>query len=394
MNIEQKMQELSEAFGAFKTANDARIKAIEAGRPSGELEAKTEKLNEIVSRLDAELKQTQTAMNRTGGKDGQGGEQKTEKQERDEKYSAALNGYLRKGRELPAELKAMSVDSDEDGGFLVTPQMSSEIVKKVFESSPIRQLASVLTISTDSLEIIEDLDEMGSGWVGENQSRAETNTAKIKKIIIPAHELYAQPKSSQKFLDDAAVNVESWIAEKVAEKFARDEATAFVSGDGVVKPRGFLSYDAGTGFNQVEQVAGGASGAIAADDLINLQYALNTAYDNGAVFLAQRAAIKSMRKLKDTQNRYLWEPGLNGPAQSTLLGKPIMEAADIPAVASNALAVAYGNFKAGYQIVDRVGIRVLRDPFTAKPFVLFYSTKRVGGGVKNFEAIKLLKIGA
>ena len=392
MSIEAKLQELSEAFNAFKTANDARIKAVETGRPSGDLEAKTEKLNEIVSRLEAELKQTQTAMNRTGGQGG--AEQKTEKQEREEKYSIALNGYLRKGRELPAELKAMSVDSDEDGGFLVTPQMSSEIVKKVFESSPIRQLASVLTISTDSLEIIEDLDEVGSGWVGEQQARPETSTAKIKKIIIPAHELYANPKSSQKFLDDAAVNVESWLSDKVAEKFARDEATAFVSGDGVVKPRGFLTYDAGTSFNQVEQVAGGGSAAIVADDLINLQYSLKTAYDNGAVFLARRDAIKAFRKLKDSQNRYLWEPGLNGPAQSTLLGKPIYEAADIPAIASNALAVAYGNFKAGYQIVDRVGIRVLRDPYTAKPFVMFYSTKRVGGGVKNFEAIKLLKVGA
>jgi HK97 family phage major capsid protein len=302
-----------------------------------------------------------------------------------------MNSYLRKGAS-ELELKAMSVDSDEDGGFLVTSQTSSEIIKKVYESSPIRQLASVQTISTDALEILEDLDEVGSGWVGETQPRGETGTPKLKKIVIPVHELYAQPKATQKLLDDAAVNVEMWLADKVSEKFARDEATAFMTGDGVLKPKGILAYDAGTGFNQVEQIETAAVGTVGADDLIELAYSLKEAYKNGASFLAKRAVIKQFRKLKDLQGRYLWEPGLNGAAQSTLLGFPVYEANDMMAVANGALPVAFGNFRAGYQIVDRIGIRVIRDIYSAKPHVLFYTTKRVGGGVKNFEAIKLLKV--
>lgn len=391
-DIVAKQDEIATLFTEFKKTNDARLKAIEERKPTAALDEKAAKLDSAIEKLEGEIKSIHTAMARSnnGGVD-----QPSARDEAQRKYADALTKYLRKGGtpsdELRAELKAHSVDSDEDGGFFVTPQMSSEIVKKVFESSPIRSLASVLTISTDSLEIIEDLDEVGSGWVGEQSARPETTTAKIKKIVIPAHELYASPKSSQKFLDDAAVNVESWLADKVAEKFARDEATAFVTGDGVVKPRGFLAYDNGTGFNQVEQLATAGSGVIAADDLINLFYQIKTAYLNNAVFLAKRETIRGFRKLKDSQNRYLWEPGLNGAAQATLLGKPIIEAADMPTVAANSLSVAFGDFRQGYQIVDRVGIRVLRDPYTAKPFVLFYSTKRVGGGVKNFEAIKILK---
>lgn len=389
MELEKKMGELHEAFAEFKKTNDARLKAIESGRSTAELDAKTEKMNEIVSNLEAEIKQMQTAMARGS----QGGQGNGEAEEKSAKYSSAMQSYLRKGNET--ELKAMSVDSDEDGGFLVTPAMSSEIVKKVYESSPIRMLASVQTISTDALEILEDLDEAASGWVGEVSARNETGTPKLKKIVIPVHELYAQPKATQKLLDDAAFNVEAWLSGKVSEKFGRDEATAFVSGDGNLKPKGFLSYAAGTGYGEVEQLTTSTSLAIVSDDLIDLSYSVKEAYKANSVWMAQRATVKAFRKLKDSQGRYLWEPGLNGAAQSTLLGFPIYEANDMQAngVAGN-LSVAFGDFKQGYQIVDRIGVRVIRDIYTAKPNVLFYTTKRVGGGVKNFEAIKLLKIKA
>lgn len=390
MDLEKKMGELHEAFNEFKKTNDARVKKIEEGRPSAELEAKTNQLNDTIAKLEGELKSVQTAMAR--GPQG-GGEGSSEAEQKAAKYADAVQSYMRKGNDT--ELKAMSVDSDEDGGYLVTPAMSNEIVKKVYESSPIRQLASVQTISTDSLEILQDLDEAGSGWVGEVQARNTTSTPKLKKIVIPIHELFAQPQASQKLLDDAAVNVEAWLADKVVEKFARDEASAFVIGDGNLKPKGFLSYTAGTSYGEVEQYTTAGSLAIAADDVIELSYKLKEAYKNGAAWLAQRSTIKDFRKFKDTQGKYLWEPGLNGMAQSTLLGFPVYEAADMQAngVAGN-LAVAFGNFKAGYQIVDRIGIRVLRDPFTAKPNVLFYTTKRVGGAVKNFEAIKIMKVKA
>lgn len=390
MEIERKLTDLHEAFGEFKKQNDAALKEVkEKGSASAERLAKVDSLNETISTLEAEIKSIQTAMARTGGNTG-GNEGQDEIAK---KQSELMQKYLRKGIES-AELKAMSVDSDEDGGFLVTPAVSSEIVKKVFESSPLRQLASVQTISTDALEILEDLDEAGSGWVGETQSRPSTSTPKLKKIVIPVHELYAQPQSTQKLLDDAAFNVEMWLSEKVSEKFARDEATAFVNGDGVAKPLGLLSYDAGTGFGQVEQVQTAGSLAITGDDLIDLSYALKEAYKNGSAWLAKRQTIKLFRKLKDSQNRYLWEPGLNGATQSTLLGFPVYEANDMADVAANSLSVAFGNFKSGYQIVDRVGIRVIRDIYTSKPNILFYTTKRVGGAVKNFEAIKILKIKA
>jgi HK97 family phage major capsid protein len=291
-------------------------------------------------------------------------------------------------------MKALSVDSDPDGGYLVRPEVSSEIVKKVFESSPVRELASVQTISSDALEIIEDLDEAASGWVGERQARSETDTPQIKKIVIPAHELYANPKASQKLLDDAQVNIESWLQEKVSSKFARDEATAFVTGNGVLKPMGFLSYAAGTGFNQVEQVNSGDANLVTDDGLLDLQGALKEDYQANATWLLKRSTLTAIRKLKDGDDNYVWQPGIANGVPSLILGKPYRLANDMPAVAANALSIAYGDFKMGYQIVDRVGIRVLRDPYTAKPYILFYTTKRVGGAVKNFEAIKIQKIAA
>lgn len=388
--MEEKLQQLSEAFTAFKTANDARLKSIESkGYAPAELEGKTNELNDTISKLEGEIKSMKTALNRGGG---QGGEDQTAASEKEQKGMKAYNSYLRKGNDV--ELKAMSVDSDEDGGYLVTPQMSAEIVKKVFESSPIRQLASVQTISTDALEILEDLDEVGSGWVGEIQARPETTTAKLKKIVIPVHEIYAQPKATQKLLDDAAFNVEAWLSGKVSEKFVRDEATAFVTGDGVAKPQGLLSYADGTSFNQVQQVETAGSGVITGDDLIDLAYALKEAYLANSSWLAKRSTVKAFRKLKDSQGRYLWEPGLNGATQATILGYPIYEANDMPAIAGSALSVVFGDIRQAYQIVDRIGIRVLRDVYTAKPHVLFYTTKRVGGAVKNFEAYKILRVKA
>jgi HK97 family phage major capsid protein len=384
MEIEKKFEELGKAFEDFKKLNDDRIK-----KNTSDLVEKTEKANAEITRLQEEIKAMQTAAARTQ----HGGSQGDEKGQRDEKAAKYKEAFAKwaKGQINDVELKAMSVDSDEDGGFLVTPEVSSEIVKKVFESSPMRQVASVQSISTDSLEILEDLDEVASGWVTETQARAATNTSKIKKIAIPVHELHASPTITQKLLDDANLNVEAWLQEKVASKFARDEATAFISGDGVGKPKGILTYSAGDGFGLLEQVNSGHASQITADGLISLQAALFEAYQGNASWMMKRATVAEVRKLKDSQNRYLWEPSLVPGTPDMLLGKAIYQAADMEATGANKLAVAYGDFRAGYQIVDRVGIRVLRDPYTAKPYVLFYTTKRVGGAVKNFQAIKIGK---
>lgn len=384
MELEKKFEDLGRAFEEFKKNNDKVLAEVKAkGDAAAESKQAAERANADISKIQDEIKALQTAANRPGA----GSEKGASAEEIERKE--AFTKWMRKGMES----KALSVESDPDGGYLVTPQIANEIVKKVFESSPMRQLADVITISTDSFEIIQDLGEVGSGWVGETASRPATDSSQFKKVVIPVHELYAKPQASQKILDDAAVNVEAWLAGKVADKFARDEATAFMSGNGVAKPKGILAYASGTsGFNDIEQVNSGTSGVVTADGLLALVYALKAPYAANAVFMMQRATELAVRKLKDSQNRYLWEPGLNGSAQSMLVGKPLYQANDMEAVAANALAIAFGDFKQGYQIVDRIGIRTLRDPFSAKPYVEFYTTKRVGGGVKNFEAIKIQKL--
>jgi HK97 family phage major capsid protein len=385
MEIEKKIDAVASSFEEFKKLNDKQLAEIKAkGFASAETVEKVEKANAEITLLSDQVKAMQTAMNRktVGASDEVATGSSPE-------LRKAFNAYVRKG--VDTEFKALSVQSDPDGGFLVMPEMASEIVKKVFESSPIRSIASVQSISSDSLEMIQDTDEMASGWVGEVAARPATNTAQIKKIIIPVHELYANPLASQKLLDDANVNVEAWIAEKVAEKFGRDEATAFVVGNGVGKPRGFMDYAAGTGFGQIEQVVSGSAALLTADGLISLFYALKAPYQANATWLMKRATVAAVRKFKDLQNQYLWQPSLQVGSPEMFLGRPLMQADDIAAEGANALAVAVGDFKAGYQIVDRFGIRVLRDPYSSKPYVAFYTTKRVGGDVKNFEAIKIGK---
>lgn len=386
--IEEKFDEVLKVHHDFKKLHESEIADMKKNQQAAaDRIERTEKANEHITKLQGEIEAMKAALNRSTLVDANG-------QPIDEKkaaYKKAYNTYLRKGGKYENEVKAMNEESDADGGFLVPIEMSSEIVKKVFESSPMREISSVQSISSSQLEIFEDLDEMASGWVGESQARTSTATPALKKIMIPVHELYAMPPASQNLLDDAAINLESWIAEKVSDKFARDESTAFVNGNGVMKPKGILQYGAGDGFGLIEQIVSGSAAAITADGLISLVYSLKEPYHNGAQFIMRRASEKSVRKLKDSQNRYLWEPGLNGQSQATLLGYGIKWAADMDAEGSNALCIAFGNFKAGYQIVDRVGIRILRDPYSSKGQVLFYTTKRVGGGVKNFEAIKLQK---
>lgn len=388
MSTEKLIGDVQTAFAEFKSANDLRLKAIEAkGYAPADLVEKVDKLNTMISEKEAQIVAIKTAMNRTAA----GGDQGKQKEEKELKYEKSFKGYLRgAGGEL--ELKALSSDSDQDGGFLITPEMSSEVIKKVYETSPMRAYASQQTIGSSSLEILQDLDEAGCGWVGETETRAETSTPQFKMIEIPVHELYAEPKSTQRFLDDASINVESWLSEKVGDKFARTENLAFISGTGVKQAKGILSYDSGTSFGQVEQIVSGAASSILPDSLINMIYGIKTAYRANSKFFMKRSSIKDLRTFKDTQNRYLWAPGLDGNTAGSILGYEVVEFNDMPAIAASALAIAFGDMKAAYQIVDRIGIRVLRDPFTAKPFVKFYTTKRVGGGMKNFEALKLMKI--
>lgn len=402
-SVEQEIKEgfdkIQNEFHNFKQENDARLKTIEKkGAAGADVEGKIDKHSAAIDTLVEKMEQMKTAMNRSAS-------EVVAPEGSEKKLSQFMSTYMKKGdaRIAPEMIKyyqeemakkGLSVGNDPEGGYLVRPEVSAQITTKIFESSPIRQLADIMVIGTDALEEPADFDEPDADWAGEVASVSETDENKLSMLRIATHELRANPRASQKILEDAYVDIEMWHANKVAAKFARSEASAFVTGNGVTKPRGFAAYSHGTSYGQVEQVAAAASGAIAADDLINLQYTLLDAYQPGAVWLMHRTSAKVVRKLKDGMGQYLWsmEGTLNGGFQQQLLGKPLYWASDMAEVAADSLSVAYGDFKQGYLIVDRVGISVLRDPYSAKPHVEFYTRKRVGGAVRNYQAIKLLKL--
>lgn len=309
------------------------------------------------------------------------------------KYAEQFDIYARRG-DSAVEGKSMLVGSDSDGGYFVTPTRSSRILSVVFESSPMRELATVETISSDALELPIDEDEADAGWVGETQQRSESGAPQIGVQRIPVHEIYAKPKATQKMLEDGSVDVGAWLERKVGQKFGRVEATSFFAGDGIKKSRGILTYAAGTSRGKIEQLSSGHATEITFDSLIKMTGSLKEPYHPGAMWLMRRATEVAVMLLKDLNGQYLWRPSLEAGKPSTLLGYGVRHAADMPLVAANALAAAFGNFKEGYTIVDRLGISVLRDPYSSKPFIEFYSRKRVGGDVTNFEAFKLMKVGA
>lgn len=425
-DVRSAVYDLGRAFEAFKDANDQRLREIERRGAADPLtDMKVNRLNGEISRaLDAadaakrRVDQIETAISRSpvhgGGDEWKEAEMfMLERKGRIEhdlgidgyrQYKSALRSYLRKNNAGGGvdEIKALSAGSDPDGGYTVTPDLSGRIAQLVRDTSPMRQVASVITIGTDALEGIHDLNEATSGWVGETESRPETAAPKIGEYRIPVHEQYAEPRATQKLLDDSLFNVEEWLAAKIAERLARMENESFVTGNGVKKPRGFLTYATGTpsaaGFSVIEQVLSGGSGDFAdenpGDALISLVYALKSAYREKAVFMMKRSTLAEVRKLKDGNDNYIWQPDFQMKQGGTLLGFNVVEAEDMPDITAGSLSIAFGDFSAGYQIVDRQGIRILRDSFTAKPYVKFYTTKRVGGDVVNFEAIKLMKFAA
>ena len=302
------------------------------------------------------------------------------------------------------EVKSLQAGSDPDGGYLLPSSTVGRMVTKLFEQSVARQIFDVQTISTNKLEGIVDNDENDAGWVSEMGTRSDTDNAQVGKYEIEAFEMYAQPKATQRILDDAATDVESWLANKTADKFGRVEGDAFYNGDGTGKPRGLFTYTtAATGddsraWGQFEHVVTGASGdfhTTKADPLQDLIGAMKPHFLNNASWLMTRGVRTKIRKMKEaTSDRYLWEPSLQAGAPDRLLGYPVRVDQYVPALAASSLSLAFGDFKQAYTIVDRLGVRTLRDPYTSKPYVKFYSTKRTGGGALNYEAVKFLKFSA
>lgn len=308
-------------------------------------------------------------------------------------YRKAFNEFIRnKGDQRnmgPEQFKSLSVGVDPDGGYTVTPAMSNRIIMKQYETDPIRQLAAVETISTQAIEWLVDWGQAGWGWEAETETGSETDTPTLKKKRIPVHVMYAKPHATQTLLEDSGINIENWLADKVADRFMRGEAAAFVSGDGVGKPRGFLTYSSGTDYGQIQQVAMQNAASLTGDGFIAVKYSLLEQYLNLASWIMNRTTVRDAMYLKDGAGNYIWKPGFDKDSQATILGLNVRMSTTMPAVAANALAVALAYWKEAYMIVDRLGITMQRDPYTAKPFVEFYTRKRVGGDVVNFEAIKL-----
>lgn len=417
------MDDLQVAFKEFKDANDERLKQIESkGSADALTEEKVAKLNDHIAKLEAKHKDAEKRMANleveTQRKGFEGSKETTEKLQAELKafnsmtsrknteeeymeYKEGMLNFIRSG----VESKSLSIGVDRDGGYLVNPDTSGQIASFIYETSPMRQVANVKTITTDRLIGGEDLDEVTTGWVGEKQARTETTTPTLGEWEIPVHEIYAEPRATQQLLDDAGFDAEAWLAEKVADKMIRNENLAFVTGDGVKKPRGFLDYATSANITStsdygstLQHVVTGTSGGFNATDggdaIIDLVYSLKSAYRNNATFAMTRLTMSEVRKLKDGQGNYLWQPDYTVARSGSLLGFNIVEMEDMPELSGNSLSIAFGDFNKGYQIVDRMGVRILRDNLTSKPYTKFYTTKRVGGDVVNFEAIKLLKFSA
>ena len=291
------------------------------------------------------------------------------------------------------EEKALSVDSDPAGGFLVSPTMSQNVVQRVFDTSPVRQYASIETISGDAWEEPVDDDEAAAGWVGERATRSETNTPDLDKLRIPLHEVYAKPKATQKLIDMVA-SVESWLEGKISDKIIRTENTAFVSGNGLLKPRGLTDYvdDSTSDWNKIKSVASGHATQVTYDGIIDVAADLQAAYMANANYFMNRTTRGAARKVVDGNGNPLWAPGLQVGNPDTLNGRPVVIFEDLANPGTNAYPILFGDLRQGYYVIDHTqGIRVLRDPYSSKPFVEFYTTKYVGGGIRQGRALRFMK---
>ena len=310
-----------------------------------------------------------------------------------------VDGYLRMGRET--ELKSLSIGSSADGGFAVPRPIDAEIARRLVKISPVRSVANVVQTSTSGFRRLISIGGTASGWASETGARTETASPKLAEIVPPLGELYANPSATQQMLDDAAFDVGSWLANEIATEFARAEGAAFVNGTGTNQPKGFLTgptaaqNDAARAFGTLQFIASGnAAGFDSAPELklIDLVFAMKAALRQGAVWMMNSATLAAVRKFKSADGSFLWQRGIVDGQPSLLLGYPVIETEDMPDIGAGNFPIAFGNFKAGYLIAERTATTILRDPYTNKPYVQFYATRRVGGQLLDSDAIKLLKI--
>ena len=378
------------AFEEFKRTNDGRIAELEKrGSADVVTEDKVTRLNQALDSAKAAIDRANLERARPrleGGRSDAGDE-----------YKEAFAAYVKRGEE-----KALSIGSNPDGGYLVPSETDEQITQLMAALSPIRSIATVRKISTGTYKKPVTKTGAEAGWVAETAARPETDSPVLDALSFPAAELYAMPAATAAFLDDAVVDVGQWIADEVNAAFAQQEGIAFVTGNGTNKPKGFLAEttvaEASWEWGKLGYVATGNAGALPASDpsdvLIDLVYALKAGYRQNASWVMNRKTQGALRKLKDDGGNYLWQPAATADGKATLMGFDLVEAEAMPDIGANSLSIAFGDFRRGYLVVDRQGVNVLRDPYSAKPYVLFYTTKRVGGGVQNYDAIKLMKFAA
>lgn len=386
------IEDLNVAFEAFKTTHTAQLDEIKAGKTDV---VTTDKLSKVEADLD-KLQATIEAANLKA----QLGDGTDSAKPRDPEYTQQFQAYFKGGSpsEKMTELRAAATKTDGEGGFLAPVEWDRTIGKKQKVISPMRQNSSVITVSGAGFKKVYSDGIVGSGWVGETAARPQTTTPGLTSLAFAFGELYANPAASQGLIDDAEIDVEAWLADEVSTEFDKQEGIAFLSGDGANKPDGVLTYVTGAAnaakhpYGPIAVLNSGAAADVEPDALFDLQAALEAEFLANAKFYMNRGSQAAFRKLKTADGAYLWQPSLALGVPATLAGEPVVDMPGMPNVGAGNIAALYGDMAETYQVIDRIGIRVLRDPYTAKPFVLFYTTKRVGGGVKNPTAMRALRI--
>jgi HK97 family phage major capsid protein len=398
-SISAAFNEFMRDFQAFKDTNDERLEQIERCMSADVITAG--KLDRLNHALD-EQKRVLDALTLKAARPARGG---ADTWAAPNERKTAFESYMRRGETSALrgfEEKAWSAGSPADGGLTIPVEVENTITTALRQVSPIRAIAANRQVSGTIYKKPFAASGPSVGWVGETSERPETGAPVLAELTFPTMELYAMPAATQTLLDDSSTNIEEWLAGEVRLAFAEQENVAFVSGDGVNKPQGFLSYpkvaNSAWTWGKIGYFVSGAAGAFpssnSADVLIDLAYSLKTPYRVNGRWALNRATQAAVRKLKDGDGNYLWRPGQQAGDDASLMGFPIVEIEEMPSLSSDSFALAFGDFLRGYLVVDRIGVSVLRDPYSAKPYVLFYTTKRVGGGVQDFDAIKLLKFSA
>lgn len=433
-DVKRLLEEQGTTWNEYKKSNDERVAKLARGESVAEIEAKLARMDERMGAID-EIKSQLIAIEKNQARaalevESKAGDLQIETRSFNEQrraiqrpgaiqhdvtvdemkaYKRSFERMSRVGKESldTDELKALQAGVDTDGGFLLPPSAVGRIATRVYEQSIMRSLAASMSISGNDVEGLQDIDEAGAGaWVGETTAPSETTTPTVGKWRIECGEYYVEPRITQRLIEDGAVDAESWLADKVADKMARVEGDAFCNGNGVAKPRGLFTYttaataDATRAWGQFEHVKTGSNGAFVAassgtfDCFADLIAAMKPAYSARGAFLTRREVVALMRKGKDGSYQYLWQPSLQAGQPDRFMGYPVFVDQYVPAVATSSLSLAFGDFATAYLIVDRLGITTIRDSLTAKPYVKFYTRRRVGGGATNFEAVKFLSFAA